>query len=108
MKTANATLDLAKTINQEFGNLRIVASIPIPFPGTQLFEQIINNSNIRANYSGDLDHDDVFNFTELVKLQTKEYTSLTYEDLVGFVEETKSLIKGSGESTSFFLTNQLN
>lgn len=77
---------------------KIVCSIPLPLPGTGLFEQLRTNPTVRKQYRGDLDKDDSFDWQALLRLQTEHYTTVSYEDLLEKVEQTRQLVPAGSRS----------
>ncbi len=69
----------AKSMVEKFPNITMIVSLPVPFPGTGLFEALRKDPRTKVEYNGDLDRDDFFDYEALVRLQTKYFTSVTYE-----------------------------
>lgn len=89
--TARATFEFAEDILREYSMVAgILTGFPIPLPGTQLFNEL--KLKIRpGEYRGDLERDDVFDYEQLVKLQTKYFTECSFEALRNFINKTSRL-----------------
>src|SRR3989338_631116 len=90
-ESAEETLNFAKRIAEKHPNLKIFSSLPIPFPGTQLFNNIKNHPEARKEYDGDLDKDDFFDYKKLIQIQTKYFTSVEYDVLCEYARKTWQL-----------------
>ncbi len=108
LDTANENFEFAKRIAAlNSGNLKILSSCAIPLPGTKLFEMILNNKAALNEYNGDLLKEDTLDYTELVKLLLKYYTSIDLSTTNNFINKTKNLISETN-TTSFYIYNQKN
>jgi len=106
-QSAERTYEFAKGLKDSFSSVRIVSSFAIPFPGTALFEQIRLNSSARREYSGNIDEDDSFDYRDLVRLQIKYFTKISFEKAKEFVKRTKNLVDREGYSTSYGINRRL-
>jgi len=86
--------------------MKAVVSLALPLPGTQLFENLRGNENVRREYQGDLDKDDFFDYRELVRLQCKYFTSITLDQAESYIQKTLDLFPWEGEKTSFGINNE--
>ena len=92
---------MAQKIVERFPDITMITSLPIPFPGTGLFDALRRDPRIKTNYGGDLDNDDSFDYNRLIELQTAYHTDVSYELLVEMVEKTRALVTNDGMVTSF-------
>lgn len=99
--TAQENFDFARGLVENHGpnKIRITSHFPIPLPGSQLFEIVKKDARIKAEYSGDLEKDDFFDWRELIKLHVKYHCPVDFEVLEQYVIKTLQLIPG--QSTSF-------
>ena len=79
---------------QKYPISKILASLPLPLAGTQLFEKLRKHPRIKQDYSGDLDRDDSFDYRRLVELQCQYFTEVTMDQMLGYMDKTKKLITG--------------
>ncbi len=100
-KTVRRTVDFAKYVVKRFPTARVIASHVLPLPGTELFENLINNPEAREEYPGELERDVVFDYQALVRLQNKFSTYVTFEQVLEAREEIKDLLGDGSRVTSF-------
>ena len=107
-----ATMDqnfaYAKEVVNNFPNIRVLSGPPIPLVGTELFENLRNHPRVKEEYNEggkrDMDNDDSFDYTLLVKLQTKYFCefNVTFEKVMEYSLKTQVLVK-SGRAGGFSL-----
>lgn len=102
-KTAEESFRFAEKLARKHPDMKIVSSLPIPFPGTQLFNNLRNNQKAREEYPGDLYKDDFFDYKKLIQIQTKYFTSVDYDTLCTYIGRTRQLISKEGNVTSFYI-----
>jgi len=102
-ETAEESFELAELLVSNNRVSKIVASFPIPLPGTVLFENLRTNQSVKEKYRGDLDKDDSFDYQALVRLQLEHFTDVNYEFLANLIRKTKSLIPSKGQASSFYV-----
>lgn len=101
-ESAEQSYQFAKELVNEYPVSNLISSLPVPLPGTKLFQRIRNHPQARREYSGDLDKDDYFNYKELTKLHIKYFTKANFEKMIEYVNKTKALLK-EGQVTSFYI-----
>jgi radical SAM superfamily enzyme YgiQ (UPF0313 family) len=99
-ETLEKTYQMALHITKEYPLTKVISSMPVPIPGTQLFEQLRSDERVQERYPGDIDKDDLIDYGALVRLQTEYFTSVTFEALLEYREKTKELVP-AGQRTSF-------
>jgi radical SAM superfamily enzyme YgiQ (UPF0313 family) len=102
--TAKANFEFAKWATGEFDVSIVISSLPVILPGTELFENIRRDERISAEYEGDLDRDDFFDYNALTRLHLEHFTDVDFEEMEELVRKTRAL--GSREGTSFMLNSQ--
>jgi anaerobic magnesium-protoporphyrin IX monomethyl ester cyclase len=100
LETAEATFRFAEE-HANAGRLhRVISALAVPFPGTQLFEDIRTDPQAAASYPGDLDRDDQFDYQALIRLNLQHFTTLDFNEGNRLVERTMKLCP-AGHRTSF-------
>lgn len=99
-ETLEQNQEYARQITKRRPNIFLLTSKAIPVAGSDLFIKLATNENVRKEYKGDLDNDDHFDYKQLMRLQTKYRTSVTYEQIEEAVKETIALV-GLGRSPGF-------
>lgn len=97
-ESAQRTYQFAQEAVNTLTTSKIVCSIPLPLAGTELFTNLRTNPKVRKQYAGDLDKDDHFDWQALLKLQLEHYTSVSYEEMLEKVEQTRLLAPIGGRS----------
>lgn len=92
-KTMQKTYAYAIELMNKYPQTKLLVSTPIPLIGSELFEDLRKNKQVRKRYSGDLDKDDSFNYESLIKLQTKYRTKVAYSQINNYVTKTRALAK---------------
>lgn len=106
--SAKRKIEYARHLVPRFNKVMLLASVPMPLPGTGFFEWVRHDPQARQMYSqyGDIDNDDQLNYRALVEIQTKLRTEVTLSQLFEFVRETKMIIPNQALTTSFFVPGQ--
>ncbi len=98
-------VEFARRVSGMFNDFMVFASLPVPWPGTMLFEKIRNHPKARAEYPGDMDNDDFFHYDELVRVQLKYFTSVSWKQALDAISRIKKLAP-AGQSSSYFVQDQ--
>ncbi|TKJ17794.1 hypothetical protein CEE44_04670 [Candidatus Woesearchaeota archaeon B3_Woes] len=99
-KTLENNYQYAKEVVKRHPGMFVLASKAIPMVGSELFTNLMNNTTIKSQYQGDLLRDDILDYQQLIKLQTKHFTSVTYEKVSEYTEKTRNLV-GETRTPSF-------
>jgi radical SAM superfamily enzyme YgiQ (UPF0313 family) len=100
-ESAERTYQFTKELISNFPITKIATSHAIPFPGTEMFRRLSENPEIAAEYPGNLNRDDKFDYNCLTRLYTKHFTSVDFDSMKKLVQETRALMIGKGYATSF-------
>jgi len=103
-ETAERTYQFAKDLVENYPVPNLISSLPVVLPGTKLFQKIRDHPQARAEYSGDLDKDDFFDYKELAELHMKYFTEVDFERMKEYVDKTKTLLP-EGHITSFYVND---
>jgi len=93
LETMETTFQYAKQLVESHPNTLVYGNKAIPIAGSQLFKDLASDPTIRAEYSGDLLRDDQLDYQQLVQLQTKHRTDVTYEQITEYVNKTRALVE---------------
>jgi radical SAM superfamily enzyme YgiQ (UPF0313 family) len=103
-ESAEETFRFAESLVNAYPRIsKMVCSLPVPLPGTELFENLRQDEWVRERYQGDLDKDDFFDYQALVRLQLERFTSVGLEEMQSRIDMTKKLIKDKGSTSSFYI-----
>jgi anaerobic magnesium-protoporphyrin IX monomethyl ester cyclase len=92
---------LAEEISSRFPEMMMIVSLPVLFPGTQLFNNV--RDNYSSEYPGDLYNDDFFDYRKLFELNVKHFTSVDMSAIDDVYDRMRGLVKKDGNFTSFAL-----
>ena len=96
-------LELAKEVTSSFPNMKMIVSLPVLFPGTELFNNVRDHPEASSEYPGDLFRDDFFDYKKLFELNVKYFTSVDYATIIDTYEQMRRLITINGNFTTFSL-----
>lgn len=106
-ESANSTFEYIKDLVAEHPNIvKITASHAVPFFGTGMFRRLAGNAAAAREYSGDLNKDDIFDYNDLTRIYTKYFTSVDFDEMEKLVRQTRELMIGRGQGTSFDVNPQ--
>ncbi|MBC8495435.1 B12-binding domain-containing radical SAM protein [archaeon] len=100
-ETMQQTYEYARELIEKHPNIKVCTSFAIPLPGSELFNQLLQNQGAVKEYKGNILTDDLFNYQSLVRLHLKYYTSVDFEGVSEFLDKTRCLIKKNENVTSF-------
>jgi len=99
-ETLEESYQFAKYALQKYPKTILCVSHAIPIAGTELFNNLLANKDIRDKYNGDLTGDS-FDYKQLARLQTEHFTSVTFEEIRHYIAKTKSLSKEKSPGFGF-------
>jgi radical SAM superfamily enzyme YgiQ (UPF0313 family) len=101
-ETAQRTFEFTQNLVKRYSNIvKMTTSHAIPFFGTDMFKRLAKNPRISAQYSGDLNRDDTFDYRALTELYLKNFTSVDMSLTEELVNRTRDLMNQRGQGTSF-------
>ena len=99
--TAQATYEYSQHVLELFPDANIFAGNLVILPGTKYFGMMQNDERVRAEYSGDLDRDDFFDYDQLWRLWSKYFLGVDHVILEDFAERIRNSAQ-EGRRTAFF------
>jgi len=95
----------ARQIIEEYSEVKLLVSRAIPLIGSKLFGDLRADERVKADYQGDLDKDDSFDYGSLIRLQSKYKTDVSYETVLEYIHKTKELVEEKN-TAGFGITSQ--
>lgn len=95
--------EFVRYISNMFSDLTLLITLAVIFPGTRLFNEIRSNPQARAEYIGDMDRDDFFDYKRLFELNLKYFSSVEPDTVYGHYEKALKQFDRKGRISSFAL-----